>query len=217
MPTRRHYKQRIGRRKDVDQAARSLLLTKLALSLPGGVIGALAGWFVGFGFIPGFLIGAALVFSLTTFAERRAASVMGKIYNPSGESTPRRREYSYAESLEIRGRYDEAVEAYEVALSEFPEEPEPYLRIARIYRDRTRDYDNAVYWFKRARSDATVDGGMDQAVTREIIDLYTSRSGQPERAIPELARLADRFAGQPVADWAKQEIKRRREELDVTD
>lgn len=217
MPTRRHYEEHAGKRKDVDRAARSLLMTKLALSLPGGVIGALAGWFVGFGVILGFLVGAALVFWITTATERGAGSLMGKIYNPTGESAPRRREHSYAESLEIRGRYDEAIDAYEVALSEYPDDPEPYLRIARIYRDRHRDYDNAVFWFKRARSDANVTAGLEQLITREIVELYTSRVGKPERAIPELARLVDRFPGEPVAEWAREEIERRREERDATD
>jgi tetratricopeptide (TPR) repeat protein len=184
------------------------LIKKLAWTLPGGVIGALAGWFVGFGIIPGFLVGALFVYLLTSGIERSAGSLFGKIYNPSAVATPRRREYSRAESLKARGHYEQAIEAYEVALSEFPDDPEPYVRIARIYRDQLHEFDQALHWFTRARSDAIVDGPREVAIAREIIEVYENSLGMPKRAIPELARLADRFAGDEVGEWAKGEIGR---------
>ncbi len=199
--------------KDVDQAARAILFKKLALALPGGVVGALAGWFTGIGIIPGFLVGAVVVYSITSGFVAAAASLFGKVYNPSAESTPRRKEYSQAEALAIRGQYDEAIEAYEVALSDAPEDPEPYIRIARIYRDELRRFDDALYWFKRARSDATIEKGRELLVTQEIIEIYGKRLGEPRRAIPELARLIDRFPDDPVADWARGEMARLRKAL----
>ena len=214
-PRHRHYTPRDpGRRKDVDQAARVILIKKLTWALPGGVIGALAGWFVGFGVIPGFLVGGLFVYLLTSAIERSAASLFGKIYNPSGGATPRRQEYSYAESLKARGQYERAIEAYEVALSEFPEDPEPYVRIARIYRDQLCRFDEALFWFKRARSDAIVDARRNVAIAREIIELHVNKLGQPERAIPELARLVDQFAGEEVGEWARGEIARIKGSLD---
>ena len=195
-------------RKDVDQAARAILVKKLVYALPGGVVGAIGGWFIGIGIIPGFLAGAVIVYSITSGFVAAAASLFGKVYNPSADSTPRRKEYSRAEALTIRGQYDEAIEAYEVALSEVPEDPEPYIRIARIYRDELRRFDDALYWFKRARSDAAIDEGRELLVTQEIIEIHSRRVGQPQRAIPELARLIDRFPGHPVADWARREMAR---------
>jgi tetratricopeptide (TPR) repeat protein len=210
---RREYATRLRLRKDVDQAARAVILKKLVLALPGGVIGALAGWFVGFGIVPGFLAGSLVVYLITSGFVAGAASLMGKIHNPSADSTPRRREYSRAETLTVRGNYDQAIEAYEVALSESPEDPEPYIRIARIYRDELLRYDEALFWFKRARSDASIDRGRELLVTQEIIEIHSRRLGAPRRAIPELARLIDRFPGDPITDWAKREMSRLRREM----
>jgi hypothetical protein len=205
---RRDYKPHDPARKSVDLATRSLLIKKLVYAMPGGVVGALAGWFTGFGIIPGFLIGALFVFLLTSAIESSAASLFGKVYHPSAAATPRRREYSHAEALKAQGHYDKAIVAYQVALSEFPEDPEPYLRIARIHRDDLGAYDEAISWFKRARSDTIVDRIREVTIAREIIDVYTKRLGAPHRAIPELARLADRFEGDDVGEWARSEIER---------
>jgi len=210
---KRRYATKKRLRQDVDQAARAVFLKKLALTLPGGVIGALAGWFVGFGIVPGFLAGALLVYLITSGFVAGAASLMGKIHNPSAESTPRRKEYSRAEALAVRGQYDQAIEAYEVALSEAPEDPEPYVRIARIYRDDLKRYDEALFWFKRARSDASIDRGRELLVAQEIIEIHSRRLGSPERAIPELARLIDRFPDDPVADWARGEMGRLKQQM----
>jgi tetratricopeptide (TPR) repeat protein len=201
--------ERVG--KDVDQAQRAIRIKKAVYSLSGGVVGALAGGFVGFGRLPGFLAGALLVYLIASAVEGSAASLFGRIYNPRSGSKSRKREYSYAESLAVRGLYDQAIEAYEVALSEFPEDPEPYARIARIYRDKLRRYEEAVFWFKRARTDAAPDRGGELLMSQEIIEIYARRLGTPERAVPELARLTDRFPDDPVADWARDEIVRLRE------
>ena len=199
--------------RDIDSARRARLFQAGAWSLAGGAIGALGGWFAGFGAIPGFLAGFAIVFVVSLTIAEGAGKLAGTLHNPSGDSTPAVREYSYPESLAIRGRYEDAINAYQVCCADYPEDPEPYVRIGRIYRDELGDYDNALFWFKRARSDATIDRGRELLVTQEIIEIYTRRLETPRRAIPELARIVERYDGGPAASVAKREMDRLRAEM----
>jgi len=210
-PKRKYREKQQRGLKDVDSAARVRNLKILLYSFPGGVGGALGGGFIGVGAIPGFIVGFLIVFLVTRGLTESAGAAAGAIYHPSGKSTPKKREYSYAESLAARGRYEEAVVAYEVGISEFPEDPEPYIRIARLQRDKLADYEQAAHWFKRARQDAEISMGQELVVTQELIEIYGKKLDQPTRSIPELARILDRFPDDQVADWASTELARLRE------
>ncbi len=109
--------------------------------------------------------------------------------------------------------YEDAIVAYHVCSTDYPEDPEPYVRIGRICRDNLSQYDEALLWFKRARSEATVNPGLDLLISQEIIEIYTRRLNMPERAIPELARIAEQFANHPAGESAKLELNRLRERL----
>ena len=100
----------------------------------------------------------------------------------------------------------EAIEVYEDAVTIYPADPEPYVCIARIYRDRLGGFEDAVSWFKRARAESNMESGREMLVTQEIIEIYRRRLDQPRRAIPELARLIDKFPNNPSRDAAQQEL-----------
>jgi hypothetical protein len=119
----------------------------------------------------------------------------------TGGSTPYKRGYSEAEALTMQGSYAEAVSAYEAAIADAPEDPEPYLRIARLYKKELDNLDDAAFWFRRVRRDAQMSAGQDLAASRQLIELYLA-SGDRRRAIPELARIAERFVDTPEGDWA---------------
>ena len=212
-PKRAYEEKQKGRLKDVDSTARTRTLSMLAWTLPGGVAGALGSWFGGFGPLPGFVVGCLIVFLITKTIVERSGKTAGTIYHPSGRSTPVKHEYSYPESLAARGRYEDATVAYEAAVSEFPEDPEPYLRIARLYRDKLESYEEAVFWFKRARKDSAIPKGQELLASQEIIELYRDKLSTPKRAIPELARLLDRFPDNQSADWARSELARLKEQV----
>jgi len=207
-PKRAYEEKQRSQVKDVDSTARMRTLNTLAYSVPGGVAGALGSWFGGYGPVPGFVVGYLVVFLVTRFFSEGSGKTAGTIYHPSGKSTPKKHEYSYAESLAARGRYEEATVAYEVAVSEFPEDPEPYLRIARLYRDKLESFEEAVFWFKRARNDSAIPRGQELLATQEIIEIYRDKLNTPKRAIPELARILDRFPEDQTADWARGELTR---------
>lgn len=190
----------------------------LVLSFAGGIIGALGGAgltaqrgapgpAVVLGGLFGFFIGVAFVHVATRLILAKAESLAAQIYNPSGRTTPSRPEYSLAASLAVRGRFEEAIEAYERCLAENPEDPEPCLRIARLLRDELRRYEEAITWFRKARGLPTIEPGQEILATREIVEIYTSKLGTPAKAAPELARMAQRFAGTPTGEWARRELQ----------
>jgi tetratricopeptide (TPR) repeat protein len=215
---RRKYEEKTpdpARPRDTDSAAAVRRLRAILYAGgPGAIIGALGGWYK-FS-IPGLVIGAALGFGfaylLTTMLVEGGGSLAQRVYHPSGDTTPHRREYSEAKALELRGLYQEAIDCYASYVAEFPEDPAPCVSIARIYRDHLHRYEDAVTWFKRARQATGAHSGFEALVTREIIELLQGRLAQPQRAIPELARLADRFAGTVEGETARAELARLRRE-----
>lgn len=203
-PVRRKYSPMAGAR-DVDRHAQALRVRIALWSLPGAILGGLAGLLAGHPFL-GAAIGGGLVFVFVSFVVGGSGRAAGTLHNPSGRSTPHEREYSAAESLVVRGRYPEAVAAFEAHVAEFPDDPVPYLRLARIHRDHLDDQEAAAGWFKRALRDARPGPGQELLARRELIELYLNRSGEPQRAAPDLARLAEERPDTPEGQWAAREL-----------
>lgn len=158
------------------------------------------------------LLIAVLGWAISFFGPLLIAGLAGRaisqVNNPSGASTPRRREYSQAEALAVREDHLGAITAFELAIAEDGSDPWPYLRIARIYRDGLGRYDDAAHWFKRALADSNPPAGMATLVRLEWIELCEVKMGSPERAAPILARMAEELAGTEEGAWASGELAR---------
>ena len=161
----------------------------------------------------GFFIGWIIPFLLSVYLSRAAGDAAATFYMPSGSSTPGDRQYSLAQSLAVRGKFDEAAAEYERCSLLYPTDPEPCMRLARLYRDELQRYDDAILWFKRASAIPSVPPGTDVAATRELIEVYTHRLRQPAAALPHMARLAARHPATPAGEWAKRELALAREQL----
>lgn len=148
----------------------------------------------------GFL-GAFVVLGIVELSGAAAARVYGG--SPSTVSHP---DFSYADSLAARGLYDGAVAAYRNAAEESPETPEPLLRAARVLRDALERYPEAVELLREARAHPSADERFDELVTREIVEIHVNRLDEPARALPELARLIERYPDSPGAEWARRRI-----------
>lgn len=96
--------------------------------------------------------------------------------------------------------------------AEDPREVEPYLVVARLLRDRLGRHEDALAWFRRARREAEPTEGEEILIVREIVELASTRLGEPRRAMPELARLVDTRPGTAAAQWARGEMARIRED-----
>ncbi len=217
-PVRQHGET--GGKRDLDRFEQATLIRAATWSLPGAAVGVLAagaasalgGWSLPAALLLGVAIWAA-TFAAPLVAAAAGGKAAGSLYNPTGRSTPRKREYSHAESLVARGLYEEAVQAFEVAIAEDPTDPEPYLRIARIQRDHLGRYEDAAAGFTRALSQPGLPAGLRLLGTRELMELYAGKLGQPARAAPLLARFAEEHEGTPEGDWAAGELRRVKETL----
>ncbi len=179
----------------------------------GTILGAVAGMKAAgaLGVLVGVPVAISFIYSVTMLIVNMAGRAAGSVTYPTGKSTPLKRDYSLAQSFVVRERYEDAISAYELACAEYPDDPEPYLRLARLYRDKLRDLDEAILWFKRARAEPKVSARQEQLITFEIVEIYRDKLGVPAKAIPELARLAERFVNTAVGDSAKQELRQLRD------
>ncbi|TVR67423.1 MAG: hypothetical protein EA422_00455 [Gemmatimonadales bacterium] len=207
-----------GRRRlrDLDAAQRGLVLRAVGWGgIPGAAIGAAVGWFLTLDARPpipaaAILLGAALLATVATVVPILLAGSAGKAallaLGSSGRAPARRKEYSFAQSLVARGLFEKAIDAYQEEVARAPADPEPYLRIGRLLRDELGRPDEAAAWLRRARRDAVMSPGQELILSRELVELYRNRLGRPEKALPELARMAERFAETPDGEWAAREL-----------
>lgn len=213
-PVRAYAPREKGRLRDVDTYGRALKLKAAGWAISGAILGAVLGVY-GMGWrgwpailLPVCVVGGWLIAFLVPLAfSSGAGKAAGTLYAPSGKSTPRAKEHSYAESLVARGRYEEAVDAFELAVQEDPADPGPYLRIARIYRDHLERFEDAARWFRRACREAALSPGQAILARREMVEVYVHRLGDPGKAAPELARMAEEMEGTPEGEWAAEELR----------
>jgi hypothetical protein len=218
-PRRRDYKEDDPKRKrDVASDDRLRLWLPLFLGCGIGLIwgGVLGGSRFG-NAVAGALIGLVLMGGFTMLVTKLfiggASNSVAKTLLPSGKSTAYKRQYSDAEAASARGDYQQAILAYQRYQMEDPSDHQPYLHIARIYRNELQDFASAAVWYKRARNESVLDGGKEMFVTEQLAELYLHKLKDPRKAIPELARLAERFPQTPTGQAALRELAVLREML----
>lgn len=223
-PVRRTYQDR-SRARDVDSFEKVVRFRVLGWSLVGAFLGVLLGVFAmaqGVGtwvLLVTVPMGWAGSYFGPLLILRLAGQAGSTLYAPSGKSTPRAKEYSLAESLVVRGMYDEAAAAFQDAIDDDPSDWQPYLRIARMKRDRASDPAGAATWFKRAIVEAGMPSGTRLLVLKEYVELCERRLNAPATAAPLLARLAEVEGDTPEGRWAAgalSEIKRQMSDGDAT-
>lgn len=191
--------------RDVDRRDVNLLAQRAQFAFVAGVLGGLIGYIaVGnwLGVIAGALLGMVASWKYIDLW----GDFAGKLYSPSGRSTPYRHQHSQALALVAQGKYEAAIAEFERDIAAEPRKSEPYLHIARLHRDKLGNFDESIAWFRRARAAGALSPAEDQLVSREIVEIWTARLKQPARAIPELARLAETAAGTPNGEWARAEL-----------
>lgn len=179
-----------------------------------GVSGAgaafLATRFLGVGVLPAVAlagaIGAVYAGVLSYGICGRAAADLVGILSGSVGGGRSRPSYSYPASLADRGHHEEALLEYERLVEADPSDPAPYLLAARVVRESLRDFEAEARWLGRARERARLSDQQELHIGRRLVDLWRTDLGDPRRAAPELARLAERFPETDTGAWARTEL-----------
>lgn len=205
--------QREGPIRDIDSEGRSQAVGILALgSIAGIVIGAALGYFLFRWnlFLGALVLGvpfAAGIWAVTEGIVRTSGRFARELFTPSGASTPYEGELSQEETLIVRGRLDEAVEALTARAKDHPNDPRPPLRLAELYRDDLGDLVEAAGWFRRAAAVPGIGRDAERQILRELVEMCRHRLGRPELAAPALRRAADLHAGDRLGHWATSQLR----------
>lgn len=111
-------------------------------------------------------------------------------------------EYSAARALEVRGQFEDALDAYLAGATEYPEDPEPLILAARLQRAELERPEEAIELLKRARAIPRLEPSDRIRIDRELVEAYDRGLGRPALAMPILARLAEAHASDRIGVWA---------------
>lgn len=165
----------------------------LIIGLGGAVAGALVGWFA------------------WKFANGAGAGFRAFI-QPSGGSTPYAAQYSYEESLAVRGDVAGALEAYERRMVEQPGDADVRVRAAELYAGAGGDPARAAAIFRELRAIPRVPPERALYASQRLIDLYRGPLADEGRALVELRRIVESFPGSQAAAHAREAIRRLKEQ-----
>lgn len=116
-------------------------------------------------------VAIALVYFLSGVLSELGARGARGVLLPSGRSTPSRHGFSQVDAAIMRRRYAEAAVLLETASMDDPDDPEAYLRLARLHRDHLHDPARAREWFQHARATRRLSPGERRRVDDEMAAL----------------------------------------------
>jgi tetratricopeptide (TPR) repeat protein len=119
----------------------------------------------------------------------------------SGASTPYVEQFSYQQSLVMRGQVAEALQSFEELIARDPAGVRVRIRAAELYAANARDPGRALALFRQASRLPAVTSGDAAYLANRMADLLVA-AGDPGRAVVELRRYADRYPGGPGAEHA---------------
>lgn len=225
-PSIRHCRARPGHMpgRPETRIARSLQADDMGV-LKVRAIGAIVGvLFAAVGYPLGVLIGAKgialplvmlasgvtaglFAWTVTAAIHRGAGDVVLAFLFPSGASTPYQKSYSYERSLAVRGRRDEALQAYEAALRANGADATLRAEAAEHFVEQG-DPRRAAQLLGELRGMREASRSQVLYATQRLIDLYVGSLGEPGRAQVELRRLIELYPGTREAEGARQALAR---------
>jgi hypothetical protein len=129
-----------------------------------------------------------------------------------GASTPSTEQFSYQQSLVMKGKVDEALASYEAIINERPANVDVRVRAAELYVSKKRNFRRGADLFREAQGIPSISPGEDLYVTNRLVDLYAGPLATPGRALVELRRLIHRYPDGPAAARAKEALRRLKNE-----
>jgi hypothetical protein len=131
----------------------------------------------------------------------------------SGASTPSEEQFSYQQSLVMRGKVDEALASYEELIAAHPDAIEPRIHAAELYGQERASARRAAELLREAQRVPSIAPGRDIYATNRLVDLLAGPLGEPGRALVELRRLIERYPTSTAAAHAREAIARIKRDL----
>lgn len=168
------------------------LAIKAGLTLTGIVLSALVGA----------MLGGASTALFVVSASRGAGAAFGSFLQPTGDRTPYERQYSYEDSLVMRGNVADALASYERIIAEAPAEAQPRLRAAEVCL-KSGMKEEAELFFRDVQRLPRLAAKDDVYASNRLVDLYRGWPGNETKALRELRRLIDTYPNTDVAARAR--------------
>ena len=149
-----------------------------------------------------FHLGACIARSVGKLAGGAASS----LYTPSGDSTAYVPTFSHIDTLIIRGDFDGAATAWEVAMLENPTNPGVVVNAADFHLRERKDSATALSLYRRARQLNAGGEDLRRYVQQKIVDMYLGPLDDEGRAMAELRRLIDAFPQSREAEAAREAL-----------
>ena len=123
-----------------------------------------------------------------------------------GSSTPYAEQYSYQQSLVMRGEIDAALESFEAVIASEPTAVSPRVKAAELYLRERQNHTRSAELFRDIQRIPTISTGEDVFATNRLVDLLIGPLNDPGRALVELRRLVERYPNTPAAENARQAL-----------
>ena len=166
--------------------------------------------------IVGGVLGVAGVALFVISVSRGAGTAFGSFIQPSGSSTPFERQYSYEDSLIMRGDTAAALASYEQMIAESPEEAQPRLRAGEVCL-KSKMNEKAESYFRGVQRLPRVAAKDDLYASNRLVDLYRTWPGNETKGLRELRRLMERYPDTDVARRAREGLASMKSQLGVTE
>lgn len=127
----------------------------------------------------------------------------------AGSGARRRDGFSYAESLAVRGRIDEAAVAYREAIYDDSRRLTPYLKLSALWADHGEP-ERAVAVLREAWMYARLGEEDAGRVIRRLYSISDEGLGRPDAAAPELLEFVERYSRSDHATWARWRLREMR-------
>lgn len=145
----------------------------------------------------------------------RAGDAFLFVVAPRGDHTPYEEQFSYEDSLAIRGDVAGALAAYERHIAERPTAVSPRRRAAELYVGKGDNPRRAAELFREIRAIDGVSTSDSIYATSRLVDLYDGVLDEPGRALVELRRIVELHPGSPLAAHARDALPRLKARLNA--
>lgn len=130
---------------------------------------------------------------------------VGRVLVPSGGSTPSVAQHSNIETMEVRGEYAKAVEAYRGIIAADPADIVACEKLAQLALRQLKDYPTAVFAYREAEKRST-EPKRQLGYAILVAGIYRDNLKDAGKAMVELRRILARYPDAPNADRLRAEI-----------